>query len=57
MTFRDIEHSLPNGFHDAEIKGISLDCLSIWQALTLKFREVSRTQTCTGNSDSLPVIL
>lgn len=25
MTFRDLERSLPNGFHDAELKSVSID--------------------------------
>jgi len=25
MTFQDLENSLPNGFHDAKLKGVSID--------------------------------
>lgn len=36
MTFREVEQTLPNGFHDAEIKHISLDYVSGTLRITMR---------------------
>jgi len=54
MTFRDIEHSLPNGFHDASILGFSLNCLERTVALRISVY-LAKGQRRIGNLNAAAV--
>ena len=54
MTFRDIEHSLPNGFHDASILGFSLNCLERTVALRISVY-LAKGQRRIGNLNASAV--